>query len=73
LLLGFFAEHREAVENGDNGRVRTLEAEINDLLREKVESRNGLIVGSACKKGRDNRAKPLFTLSQVSALFMGQK
>jgi hypothetical protein len=38
---------REAVENGENGRARTLQSEIDDLLREKEEIEKWAVVGSA--------------------------
>jgi hypothetical protein len=47
LLIGLFVEHREAVENGDNGRARTLQSEIDDLLREKDEIEKWAVLGSA--------------------------
>jgi hypothetical protein len=47
LLIGLFVEHREAVENEDMGRARTLQSEIDDLLREKEEIEKWAVVGSA--------------------------
>ena len=47
LLIGLFLERREAIENGDNRRVRTLQSEIDDLLREKEEIEKWAVVGSA--------------------------
>jgi hypothetical protein len=47
LLIGLFVEHREAVENADNGRARTLQFEIEGLLREKEEIEKWAVVGSA--------------------------
>jgi hypothetical protein len=47
VLIGLFVEHREAVENGENGRARTLQSEIDDLLREKEEIEKWAVVGSA--------------------------
>jgi hypothetical protein len=47
VLISFFVEHREAVENGENGRARTLQSEIDDLLREKEEIEKWAVVGSA--------------------------
>ena len=35
LLIERFVEHREAVAEGQEERVRTVEAEIDSLLREK--------------------------------------
>jgi hypothetical protein len=47
LLIAMFFEHREAVENGHNGRARTLQSEIDDLLREKEEIEKWAVLGSA--------------------------
>jgi len=47
LLIDRFVEHREAVADGQEERVRTLEAEIDDLLREKEEVEKWATVGSA--------------------------
>jgi hypothetical protein len=47
LLIGLFLERREAVESGDNNRTRTLQSEIDDLLREKEEIEKWAVVGSA--------------------------
>jgi hypothetical protein len=47
LLIGLFVEHREAVENGENGCARTLQSKIDDLLREKEEIEKWAVVGSA--------------------------
>jgi hypothetical protein len=47
LLIGLFLERTEAIENGDNRRVRTLQSEIDDLLREKDEIEKWAVVGSA--------------------------
>jgi hypothetical protein len=46
-LIALFVEHREAVENTDNGRARTLQSEIDDLLREKAEIEKWAVVGLA--------------------------
>lgn len=37
LLIDRFVEHREATAEGEDERVKRLEAEIEDLLREKEE------------------------------------
>jgi hypothetical protein len=47
LLIDRFIEHREASANGQEERVRTLEAEIDSLLREKEEIVKWAAVGSA--------------------------
>jgi hypothetical protein len=47
LLIDRFVEHREAAADGQKERVRTLEAEIDDLLREKEEVEKWATVGSA--------------------------
>ena len=47
LLIDRFVEHREATANGQEERVRTLEAEIDSLLREKEEVEKWASVGSA--------------------------
>jgi hypothetical protein len=41
LLIDRFVEGREAVADGENERVKTLEAEIDSFLREKQRSRSG--------------------------------
>ena len=47
LLIERFIEHREASANGQEERVKTLEAEIDRLLREKEEVEKWAAVGSA--------------------------
>ena len=47
LLIDRFVEHREAVAEGQEERVRTLEAQIDSLLREKEEIAKWATVGSA--------------------------
>jgi hypothetical protein len=47
LLIDRFVEHREAVADGQEDRVKTLEAEIDNLLREKEEVEKWATVGSA--------------------------
>jgi hypothetical protein len=47
LLIAMSIEHREAVENGHNGRARRLQSEIDDLLREKEEIEKWAVLGSA--------------------------
>jgi hypothetical protein len=47
LLIDRFVEHREAVADGEDERVKTLEAEIDSLLREKKEIERWAVVGSA--------------------------
>jgi hypothetical protein len=47
LLIDRFVEHREASVQGQKERVKTLEAEIDDLLREKEEVERWAAVGSA--------------------------
>ena len=47
LLIDRFVEHREATANGQEERVRTLEAEIDSLLREKEEVEKWAAAGSA--------------------------
>jgi hypothetical protein len=47
LLIDRFVEHREATANGQEDRVKTLEAEIDSLLREKEEVEKWAAVGSA--------------------------
>ena len=47
LLIDRFVEHREAVAGGRAARVEALEAEIDDLLREKEEVEKWATVGSA--------------------------
>jgi len=47
LLIDRFVEHREATADGQEDRVKTLEAEIDHLLREKEEVEKWATVGSA--------------------------
>ena len=47
LLIDRFVEHREAVAEWQQERVKTLEAEIDGLLREKNEIEKWAVVGSA--------------------------
>jgi hypothetical protein len=47
LLIDRFLEHREATADGQEERVKTLEAEIDHLLREKEEVEKWATVGSA--------------------------
>jgi hypothetical protein len=47
LLIERFVEHREAVAEGQEERVRILEAEIDSLLYEKKEIEKWAVVGSA--------------------------
>jgi hypothetical protein len=47
LLIDRFVEHREATAEGEEARVRELEAEIDDLLREKGEVERWATAGSA--------------------------
>ena len=47
LLIERFVEHREAVAEGQEERVRTVEAQIDSLLREKEEIEKWAVAGSA--------------------------
>jgi hypothetical protein len=47
LLIDRFVEHREATAEGEEERVKRLEAEIDDLLREKKEVERWATFGSA--------------------------
>ena len=47
LLIERFVEQREAVAEGQAERVKTVEAEIDSLLREKEEIEKWAAVGSA--------------------------
>ena len=47
LLIARFVEHREAVAEGKEERVRTVEAQIDSLLREKEQIEKWAAVGSA--------------------------
>ena len=47
LLIERFVEQREAVAEGQEERVRTVEAQIDSLLREKEEIEKWAVVGSA--------------------------
>jgi hypothetical protein len=47
LLIDRFIEHREATAEGEDERVKRLEAEIDDLLREKEEVEKWATLGSA--------------------------
>jgi hypothetical protein len=47
LLIQRFVEHREAVAGGQEERVKTVEAEIDNLLRVKKEIEKWAVAGSA--------------------------
>ena len=47
LLIERFVEHREAVAEGQEERVKTAEAEIDSILREKEEIEKWAVLGSA--------------------------
>jgi hypothetical protein len=47
LLIDRFVRHKEAVEDGRRDRAKALEAEINDLVREKEEIEKWAAVGTA--------------------------
>jgi hypothetical protein len=47
LLINRFVERREAVADGQEERAKSLEAEIDSLLREKKEIEKWAAVGSA--------------------------
>lgn len=47
LLIERFVEHKEALREGNGGRAKELEAEINNLLREKETVEEWAAVGSA--------------------------
>jgi hypothetical protein len=47
LLIERFVEHREAVTEGQEERVRAVEAQIDSLLREKEGIEKWAAVGSA--------------------------
>jgi hypothetical protein len=47
MLIERFVEHREAMAEGQEERVRTVEAEIDSLLREKEDIEIWAAVGSA--------------------------
>jgi hypothetical protein len=47
LLIERFVEHREAMAEGQEERVKTVEAEIDRLLREKADIEKWAAVGSA--------------------------
>jgi hypothetical protein len=47
LLIDRFVEHREAAANGQEERIKTLEAEIDSFLREKEEIEKWAAAGSA--------------------------
>ena len=47
LLIDRFVEHREATAEGEEERIRELEAQIDDLLREKEEVEKWATAGSA--------------------------
>jgi hypothetical protein len=47
LLIDRFVEHREATAEGQAERVKTAEAEIDSLLREKKEIEKWAVAGSA--------------------------
>ena len=47
LLIDRFLKSREAAADGQEERIKTLEAEIDDLLHEKEEVEKWATVGSA--------------------------
>ena len=47
LLIDRFVEHRQATAEGQEERVKTLEHEIDGILREKKEIEQWAVVGSA--------------------------
>jgi hypothetical protein len=47
LLIERFVERREAAAEGQEERVRTVEAQIDSLLREKEEIKKWAVAGSA--------------------------
>ena len=47
LLIERFVEHREAMAEGQKERVKTVEAEIDSILREKEEIEKWAVLGSA--------------------------
>ena len=47
LLIDRFVEQREAAAEGQEERVKTLEAEIDELLRQTEEVERWVTVGSA--------------------------
>jgi len=47
MLIELFVEHTEAVAEGRGERVKTMEAEIDRLLREKEEIEKWAVLGSA--------------------------
>jgi hypothetical protein len=47
LLIERFVEHREAIEAGQQVRAKELEADINELQREKENVTRWAAVGSA--------------------------
>jgi hypothetical protein len=47
LLIDRFVEHRETTAAGQEERAATLEAEIDNLLREKKEIKQWAVAGSA--------------------------
>lgn len=47
LLIERFVEHREAMAEGQEERVKTVGAEIDSILREKEEIEKWAAVGSA--------------------------
>ena len=47
LLIDRFVEQREATAEGEDERVKRLEAEIDDLLRKKEEVEKWATLGSA--------------------------
>jgi hypothetical protein len=47
LLIDRFVEHRQATAEGEEERVKRLEAEIDDLLRKKEKVEKWATLGSA--------------------------
>ena len=58
LLIARFVEHREAVAERQEERVKTIEAEIDSLLREKEAIEKWAVAGSA-EPPPNTRERPL--------------
>jgi hypothetical protein len=61
LLIERFVEHREATAAGQEARVKTVEAEIDSLLREKEDIEKWAAVGSAYRASPRTECETVLT------------
>jgi hypothetical protein len=66
LLIERVVEHREAVAEGQEERVRTVEAQIDSLLCEKEEIEKWAAVGSAYPVGSEKQAEAVLAYHRAA-------